>query len=100
MSHKFNYRWSIKNGYPSKGFEYHGKTVFSCFAGGAGRVHCNILYNECRFLNTKELISGGSFPTDYNFKKVSPCYIIGMSVPPVMMAQIANRIKKEWLKWN
>lgn len=35
---------------------------------------------------------------DYNFKTTEPKYIIGMSVPPVMIAQIANEIKKQWFK--
>jgi DNA (cytosine-5)-methyltransferase 1 len=39
----------------------------------------------------------GSYPLDYNFKKIEPKYLIGMSVPPVMTAQIANQIKIQWL---
>lgn len=38
----------------------------------------------------------GSFPLDYNFKKMDVKYLIGMSVPPVMTAQIANQI---WIQW-
>jgi len=34
---------------------------------------------------------------DYNFKNIKPKYLIGMSVPPVMTAQIANQIKLQWL---
>ena len=40
----------------------------------------------------------GSFPLDYNFKKIEPKYLIGMSVPPVMTAQIATEIYNQWLK--
>lgn len=39
----------------------------------------------------------GSYPLDYNFKNIEPKYLIGMSVPPVMTAQIANQIKIQWL---
>lgn len=42
----------------------------------------------------------GSFPLDYNFKTDAidgPKYLIGMSVPPVMTAQIANQIYLQWL---
>ena len=39
----------------------------------------------------------GTYPLDYNFKKVEPNYLIGMSVPPVMTAQIANQIRLQWL---
>lgn len=38
----------------------------------------------------------GSYPLDYNFKTIEPKYLIGMSVPPVMTAQIAHQI---WLQW-
>jgi DNA (cytosine-5)-methyltransferase 1 len=39
----------------------------------------------------------GSYPSDYDFKKSDPGYLIGMSVPPVMTAQIAHRIYEQWL---
>ena len=39
----------------------------------------------------------GSYPLDYNFRDIEPKYLIGMSVPPVMTAQIANQIKIQWL---
>ena len=42
----------------------------------------------------------GSYPLDYNFMtkaKEGPKYMIGMSVPPVMTAQIATRIHEQWL---
>lgn len=39
----------------------------------------------------------GTYPLDYNFKNIEPKYLIGMSVPPVMTAQIANQIKIQWL---
>jgi DNA (cytosine-5)-methyltransferase 1 len=43
----------------------------------------------------------GSFPLDYNFINNSlnnTKYVIGMSVPPVMTAQIAHEIYLQWLK--
>lgn len=49
-----------------------------------------------RYLSKKELCQIGSYPLDYNFKNVEPKYLIGMSVPPVMTAQIAHQI---WLQW-
>lgn len=39
----------------------------------------------------------GSYPLDYNFKNIEPKYLIGMSVPPIMTAQISNQIKIQWL---
>ena len=39
-----------------------------------------------------------SFPCDYDFGNQSVQYICGMSVPPVMMAQIASEVYEQWLK--
>lgn len=39
----------------------------------------------------------GSYPLDYNFNGNKPKYIIGMSVPPVMTAQVATNIYEQWL---
>jgi DNA (cytosine-5)-methyltransferase 1 len=40
----------------------------------------------------------GSYPLDYNHLDFNnQQYLIGMSVPPVMTAQIANQIYKQWL---
>jgi DNA (cytosine-5)-methyltransferase 1 len=57
----------------------------------------NVLFNYPRFLNSVELCNIGSFPQDYNFLKLKPQYLIGMSVPPVMTAQIASNIYEQWL---
>lgn len=53
--------------------------------------------NEITTLSDEDIIQGGSFPMDYNFMKNVPQYIVGMSVPPVMMAQIAKQIYIQWL---
>lgn len=50
-----------------------------------------------RHLNKKELCFAGTYPLDYNFLKLKPQYLIGMSVPPVMTAQIATEIYTQWL---
>lgn len=40
----------------------------------------------------------GSYPLDYDHLEINnPQYLIGMSVPPVMSAQIATRIYDQWL---
>jgi DNA (cytosine-5)-methyltransferase 1 len=51
-----------------------------------------------RKINSIEYCCGGTYPLDYNFKKIEPKYLIGMSVPPVMTAQIATEIYNQWLK--
>lgn len=50
----------------------------------------------CRVLNDKETSCIGSFPQDYSFIGIDCSYLIGMSVPPVMTAQIANQINIQW----
>lgn len=56
------------------------------------------LYDEYRKPNKSEVCSISSFPQDYNFLNELYYYICGMSVPPVMMAQIASRVYDQWLK--
>lgn len=55
-------------------------------------------YSEMRQLTKEEYILCGSFPQDYKFLDVTPKYLIGMSVPPVMMAHIAYQIYIQQLK--
>ena len=56
-----------------------------------------ILYDSPMILSTSEVEYVSTFPQDYNFLDQSPHYVCGMSVPPVMMAQIASRIYEQWL---
>ena len=53
---------------------------------------------EPRYLSVSELRMCSTFPMDYRFGSVRPQYVMGMSVPPVMMAQIATEIKKQWFR--
>lgn len=52
----------------------------------------NIPYSSPRYMSRHELCCSGSFPQDYNFMNLDDKYLIGMSVPPVMMAQVANQV--------
>ena len=45
---------------------------------------------DCRNIQT--------FPQDYDFSPESAKYICGMSVPPVMMAQVSAEVYNQWLK--
>lgn len=56
------------------------------------------LYSEPRYRNDNEVKLCGSYPLDYNFKSIEPKYLIGMSVPPVMTAQIANQMYLQWFE--
>lgn len=63
----------------------------------ASKESCLIHFEQPRYLSVGEVCSISSFPQDYNFAGQVPQYICGMSVPPVMMAQVASRIYEQWL---
>ncbi len=52
---------------------------------------------EPRWLSDSDICKIGSFPQDYDFNGIKPHKLIGRSVPPVMMANIATRIYDTWL---
>ena len=49
------------------------------------------------WFSDNDYILTGSYPLDYNFLSNKPQYLIGMSVPPIMTAQIATEINNQWL---
>tara|TARA_R110001592_G_scaffold71939_2_gene219529 strand:- start:10252 stop:11316 length:1065 start_codon:yes stop_codon:yes gene_type:complete len=51
------------------------------------RLHCTNL----------EFMKAGTYPKDYDFQGNNPHYMIGMSVPPVMTAQVATRVYEQWI---
>ena len=57
-----------------------------------------ISFSEPKHLSTSEIKLAGSYPVDYVFNNMDKKYLIGMSVPPVMTAQIAHQIYLQWLK--
>jgi len=54
-------------------------------------------YNDPREISDLELIRGNTFPKDYDFGGLQVQYVTGMSVPPVMLAGIAQEIYFQWL---
>ncbi len=57
------------------------------------------LFDEPRRMNIKEMTLAQSFPLDFDFmtdKATKIQYMLGMSVPPVMMANIAHEIRQQW----
>lgn len=54
-------------------------------------------YRGCDGLCTtdEDVRNASTFPQDYNFGKKSPIFICGMSVPPVMMANVAAQIAEQ-----
>ena len=56
-----------------------------------------VLFDAPKYTSKNEACKIGSYPLDYNFMGNKPHYLIGMSVPPIMTAQIASRIYEQWL---
>lgn len=71
----------------------HENDVCPTIVSGNDYIH----YSEYKLLNRYEFCKTGSYPVDYNFMDIEAKYLIGMSVPPVMTAQIANQIYIQWL---
>ncbi len=60
--------------------------------------HCSLLYSKPIRLSKSEFFNIASFPQDYKCDKNKWGYIVGMSVPPIMIARIADEIYEQWLK--
>lgn len=59
----------------------------------------NALYDIPRNFTERELLLGSTFPTDYKYPSKNRLYfLVGMCVPPIMMAQISYEIWRQWLK--
>ena len=57
-----------------------------------------IHYEQPYRLSDEALIKCSSFPLDYNFGNESVKYIVGMSVPPLMMKKVAEEVIKQCFK--
>ena len=55
-------------------------------------------FDKAMTISDNDVVKISSFPADYNFNGNDPYYVCGMSVPPVMMANIADQIYEQWLK--
>lgn len=62
--------------------------------GSATRL---INFNHPSYISTKSILLMSTFPIDYNFMGLNPKYVCGMSVPPVMMARVADEVYNQWL---
>jgi DNA (cytosine-5)-methyltransferase 1 len=79
--------WSSK-------YIYDNKVCYTIVSSHGSKL---VLFSEPRKLNNNELKLIGSFPLDYDFNNNDVKYIVGMSVPPVMIAQIAKQVYEQWL---
>ena len=55
------------------------------------------LYSDPIWLSRNEMLKGTSFPIDYNAEDKKIQFLTGMSVAPIMSAQISYQIYKQWL---
>lgn len=74
-------------------FIYNDKVLRTIIAGDH-----NMLFTEPRMLSPQEYMLGSTFPLDYNFLGMKVPYIVGMSVPPIMMAHVAQNVYYQWLR--
>ena len=56
-----------------------------------------VKYNLPIKISNNEYCKVGSYPIDYDFLSNKTAYLVGMSVPPVMTANIATEIYSQWL---
>jgi DNA (cytosine-5)-methyltransferase 1 len=77
----------------SQSYVYLDKVCPTMTAKESGLIH----FDKPKYLGQKEVCRVSSFPQDYNFAGQPPHYVCGMSVPPVMMAQVASRVYEQWL---
>lgn len=61
-----------------------------------GAANSIMMPNKPHYLGNNHFSLCGTYPLDYEYNGKKQ-YIVGMSVPPVMVAQIATRIYKQWL---
>ena len=67
---------------------------------GGGLTSGSRMYRMCDGMAVSEgdVRNMQTFPQDYNFGKEDAKYVCGMSVPPVMMAQVASAIYEQWFR--
>lgn len=102
-----NFQYCINN--KCKDFAKYNEVVFNKRANFNWRLVFNdevcdtitssakVIKEDKTYLNNSEIMQIGSYPLDYKFKNVKTDYLVGMSVPPVMTAQIITRIHEQWL---
>lgn len=74
---------------------FHANKVANTLTSAAGGT---ALFDIPRRINREEALHVSSFPQDYNFAEAHHLYVMGMSVPPVMMAQLSYQIYQQWFR--
>ena len=67
----------------------HDKKVMPTIPAGHS---CIYSFSEKTLVSDKTIINSSSFPYDYKFGKQNIWYLCGMSVPPLMIKRIMNRL--------
>ncbi len=88
-----NERLFKKKGLFNYQYIYSDKVCFTLTARGDVLT----LFDEPRSLSITEACKVQTFPLDYDFMGKKPHYVCGMSVPPIMMKKIAERVYGSWL---
>lgn len=57
----------------------------------------NVRYCDMTYVSDRDTANACTFPQDYDFRGLQTGFICGMSVPPVMMANVAHEIREQWL---
>jgi DNA (cytosine-5)-methyltransferase 1 len=86
-------RLNGKSIYFSQSYLYKNKTPGTL----TSHEDSQVLFDAPKYTSKNEACKIGSYPLDYVFCGKKPHYLIGMSVPPVMTAQIASEIYNQWL---
>ena len=86
-------RLTGKSTYFSQSYLYQNKTPGTL----TSHEDSQVLYDAPKYTSKNEACKIGSYPLDYDFGGKKPHYLIGMSVPPVMTAQIATEVYKQWI---
>ena len=56
-------------------------------------ANCTIMRgSEKTYISDQDIINAGTFPQDYDWNGQKPSYIVGMSVPPIMIKRIVTRL--------
>lgn len=82
----------IRSGFSNK-IDRDDKVAFTVTANGQA-----YRFIDGKYCSDFDYINCQTFPQDYNFLKQDVKYVCGMSVPPIMMAQIADQVYNQWLK--